>query len=210
MLNFAGRLTTPTVCVQELESPCLRTLCSSLVTENLSVLCTLIIYLLSMGCLMLTRSNIVSNKLNGCCSQLDSTQRRMVRPTGEFSAEHLRLPTDWQLRRVCWYKKLLLIWLKNKLCFAASKNLHWYGWLEKGPELFHLIPWNAPGLRANMLGGCRGSGGKLGESLTSILISPRLPQLQALLYLAKWFAVRPGILGHNWQLRVKISWLLKC
>lgn len=38
---------------------------------------------------MLTRSNVVSNMLNKYCSQLDHTHKRVLRPTGEFSAEHL-------------------------------------------------------------------------------------------------------------------------
>ena len=68
MPNFAGGLTTSTLCVWELESPYLGTLCTSFDTENLSILCTLIIYLFSVKCLMLTRSNTVSNMLNQYCS----------------------------------------------------------------------------------------------------------------------------------------------
>lgn len=87
-----------------------------------------IIYLFSMRCLMLIRSNFVSNMLNHYCSPLDATQKRMLRPTGECSAEHLlrRLCTDWQQRRVCQYTKLLLVLVNFLLPLRTPIHVdHW-------------------------------------------------------------------------------------
>lgn len=69
-----------------------------------------------MRCLMLTRSNIVSNMLNKYCSQLDHTQKRMLRPAGEFSAERLAKELVYWLtaEKGLLVRKVALDMVKNK------------------------------------------------------------------------------------------------
>lgn len=130
MPDFAGGVTASTLCVWEPESPCFRKPHAHLWILKIYQFCVhlRIIYLFSMRCLMLTRSNAVSNMLNQYCSPLDDTQKRNLRPTGECSAEHLlrSLCTDWQQRRVCQYKKLLLVLVNFLLPLRTPIHVdHW-------------------------------------------------------------------------------------